>query len=226
MLTMHRYLRSAQHHWEKIRDFVMEMNPDVAGLVEIDTGSIRSGRRNQVAELARSLTHFPVYGGKYGGKSIANYLPILRHQGNAILAREEPQHCQSHFFEAGLKRLIVEVNVLGVTFFLVHLALGPRIRELQLKHLATLIGQARKPVILAGDFNTFQGGEELVGLMAATGLRRVRRRPAPTYPSYKPKSELDFILCSEHIEVENFAVLEHIRYSDHLPLVLDFQVRK
>jgi endonuclease/exonuclease/phosphatase family metal-dependent hydrolase len=225
MLTMHRYLRSAQRHWEHIRDFVLETNPDVAGLVEIDTGSIRSGRRNQVAELARSLTHHPVYGGKYGSRSIANYLPILRHQGNAILAREEPRGWKSHFFEAGLKRLIVEVDVMDVTFFLVHLALGRHIRDQQLQYLATLIGQAEKPVILAGDFNTFQGCDELSGLMAATGLRRLREKPMPTYPSYKPRSELDFILCSKHIEVENFAVLEHVRHSDHLPLVLDFQVR-
>jgi endonuclease/exonuclease/phosphatase (EEP) superfamily protein YafD len=39
-----------------------------------------------------------------------------------------------------------------------------------------------------------------------------------------PRIELDFILVSEGIEVTDFRVPD-VRFSDHRPLVCDFQIR-
>jgi len=224
ILTLHRYLRSARHHFSRICEFVTDVGPDVTGLVEVDRGSFRCGSRDQVAEIARLLTHHHSYSSKYGHRSFGRFLPILRHQGNVVLTHRKPEHTTHHFFSVGFKRLVVEANIDGVFYFLVHLALRRRIREKQLQLLAHLVGNHGRPVILAGDFNTFGGREELGELLAATGLRNANPAHVPTFPSYGPRKELDFILCSDAIRVNDLTVHDEVKLSDHLPISLDFDV--
>ena len=222
VFTMHRYLRTPHHHFEAIRDFVIRQRPDIVGLVEVDNGSVRFGRRNQVSELARDLSHEHSWGRKYGNGAFTRYLPILRHQGNALLARGPLRQVSHHFFERGFKRLIVEVTVDDIQLYLVHLALNERIRGMQLRYLTELIGTTAQPVILAGDFNIFQGRRELAHLMKETGLRNPNTGRRPTYPSWGPRRELDLILCSPAISVRRFHIFDDILLSDHLPLLVDF----
>ena len=44
-----------------------------------------------------------------------------------------------------------------------------------------------------------------------------------TSPSHAPRNQFDFILHSPEIEVTGFRI-PPVAYSDHLPLVLDFEV--
>ena len=107
--------------------------------------------------------------------------------------------------------------------FLVHLSLKYRHRHLQLRHLHDLIEDTPKPVIVAGDFNTFWGENEIYLFMKAAGLRSANIDGIPTYPSRAPRKELDFILYQDGICVNDFQVPD-VRYSDHLPLICDFDV--
>jgi endonuclease/exonuclease/phosphatase (EEP) superfamily protein YafD len=77
---------------------------------------------------------------------------------------------------------------------------------------------------VAGDFNTFWGDHEIYLFMQASGLRSANTLGLPSYPSRNPRRELDFILYGAGIEVTGFQV-PAVRYSDHLPLVCDFEVR-
>jgi endonuclease/exonuclease/phosphatase (EEP) superfamily protein YafD len=92
-----------------------------------------------------------------------------------------------------------------------------------LRHLSDLIVDTEKPVIVAGDFNTFWGENEIYLFKRAAGLTSANPDGIPTYPSRSPRKELDFILYQEGIEVTGFEVPE-IKLSDHLPLVCDFEV--
>jgi len=56
------------------------------------------------------------------------------------------------------------------------------------------------------------------------GLKSANVKRFPTYPSSKPRRHLDFILHSDKIDVHDFQVPQ-VRYSDHLPLVMDFDVQ-
>jgi endonuclease/exonuclease/phosphatase family metal-dependent hydrolase len=109
--------------------------------------------------------------------------------------------------------------------FLVHLSIKYRHRQYQLRYLHELVEKATKPVIVAGDFNTFWGTHELYLFMHAAGLRSANTSSLPTYPAKAPRAELDFVLVSEQIEIADFRVPD-IRLSDHLPLVCDFNVRR
>ena len=108
--------------------------------------------------------------------------------------------------------------------FLVHLSLKYRHRHLQLRHLYDLIQATRKPVLVAGDFNTFWGENEIYLFMKAAGLSSANVDSVPTYPSRSPRKELDFILFQDGIEVTDFEVRPS-RLSDHLPLICDFELR-
>src|SRR5690606_37259330 len=129
-----------------------------------------------------------------------------------------------HYFETGIKRVIIELELENVSIFLVHLSLKFRHRQDQLRHLHELVKRSRKPVIVAGDFNTFWGDHELYLFMEASGLRNANRLGLSSYPSRNPRKELDFILHSKGIEITHFDVPD-VRFSDHRPLICDFEVR-
>jgi len=78
--------------------------------------------------------------------------------------------------------------------------------------------------VVAGDFNTFWGDHEIYLFMHAAGLRNANTEGLPSYPSRNPRRTLDFILYTDGIEVTQFGV-PAVRFSDHLPLVCDFEVR-
>ncbi len=206
-----------------ITDFIKSTDPDIVGLIEVDIGSMRSGRINQAEAIADTLGHFSAYECKYGEESVNQLIPILRKQGNAFLAAPRITGERFHYFDQGIKRLIIELELEEVAIFLVHLSLKYRHRHFQLRRLYELVQNATKPVIVAGDFNTFWGEDEIFLFMKAAGLRSANVESTPTYPSRSPRMELDFVLYGEGIEVTHFEIPE-VGFSDHLPLICDFEI--
>jgi len=218
------YLRSSRQVLEQITRFLQSLDPDIVGLIEVDTGSIRTGMVNQAEFIAASLGHYSTYECKYGEDSLNQLMPIVRKQGNAFLAAPRVHGERFHYFDTGIKRLIIELELDDVAVFLVHLSLKFRHRHDQLRYLHELIMRQTKPVIVAGDFNTFWGEHEMYLFMQASGLRSANVARLPSYPSRNPRKELDFVLYGAGIEVQRLQV-PRVPYSDHLPLVCDFEVR-
>ena len=103
------------------------------------------------------------------------------------------------------------------------MSLKYRHRHFQLRHLYELVKASRKPVIVAGDFYTFWGENEIFLFMEAAGLKSANEEGLPSYPSRAPRMELDFILYGQGIEMQDFRIPQVV-HSDHLPLVCDFEV--
>ena len=219
------YLFGNPGNLTRITNFIKSTDPDVVGLIEVDIGSMRSGRINQAEAIADTLGHFSAYECKYGEESVNQLIPILRKQGNAFLAAPRITGERFHYFDQGIKRLIIELELDEVAIFLVHLSLKYRHRHFQLRHLYELVQTSNKPVIVAGDFNTFWGENEIFLFMKAAGLRSANVASHPTYPSRSPRMELDFILYGEGIEITNFEIPD-VGYSDHLPLICDFNIER
>ena len=217
------YLRSNRRVLTGITEFLRSESPDIVGLIEVDTGSIRTGMVNQAEHIATQLGHYSTYECKYGASSINQFVPIVRKQANAFLSAPSVTGERFHYFDTGIKRLIIELELEDLCVFLVHLSLKFRQRQYQLRSLHDLIMQSRKPVIVAGDFNTFWGTHEIYLFMRATGLKSANAAGLPSFPSRVPRIELDFILVSAGIEVTQFRVPD-VRFSDHRPLVCDFRV--
>jgi endonuclease/exonuclease/phosphatase family metal-dependent hydrolase len=215
------YLRRTERNLDTIVDFISPLDPDVIGLVEIDTGSFRSGRRNQAAVIADKLGYYHSTMSKYAEDSFANRLPILQKQGNAFVTRDSFTHERFHYFEKGMKRLVIELEFDDLVVFLVHLALSSRVRHRQLRELYELVRHTRKPLLVAGDFNALWGDHEVELFRVATGLSNANTNAQPTFPSWAPRRQLDFIFHSSAITIDRFRI-PSVQYSDHLPLVCDF----
>ena len=207
-----------------ITKFIKSVDPDIVGLVEVDTGSIRSRKVNQAEKIAADLGMNTSYETKYGDNSLNQLLPIVRKQGNAFMAAPRVHGERFHYFDTGIKRLIIELEMDDYAIFLVHLSLKYRHRHLQLRRLYDLIQETEKPVVVAGDFNTFWGENEIYLFMKAAGLTSANTESLPTYPSRSPRKELDFVLYQDGINVTGFEVPE-VRFSDHLPLICDFELK-
>ncbi|MFO7982865.1 MAG: endonuclease/exonuclease/phosphatase family protein [Desulfuromonadales bacterium] len=219
----HNYMRLSKKKLLKITEFLRSHQPDLVGLVEVDQGSYRMRGKNQAEMMAELLGHYHSHSVKYGEKSFWRYVPVLGQQGNAFLALDRIQNEKFHFFQRGMKRLVIELEMEHVVIFLVHLSLGSRVRHQQLGDLFKLVKETEKPYIVAGDFNALWGEREIELFLAASGLKNANRKSLPTYPSHNPSRHLDFILHSKRVMVRDFRI-PHVNFSDHLPLVLDFDV--
>lgn len=220
LLTAHRYIKTDDNHLDKIIHFIDDSDADLVGLIEVDTGSYRTNQVNQVEKIAGHLEHYHHSSIKYHDESFARMVPILRHQANAVLAKDGFKNVHFHFMPVGVKRLIIEADCEYFDLILVHLALQAKTRAAQLGHIRKMI-DGRSRLIVAGDFNTLRGAVELEEFKSALGLLDANSGRLPTYPSWKPTRQLDFILHTPDIIVQNFRIPQ-VPHSDHLPLIMDF----
>jgi len=103
------------------------------------------------------------------------------------------------------------------------LSLRFRHRRYQLKDLESLVNDAKKPVIVAGDFNVLWGDRELRQFLAATGLKSVNGQGMPSHPSRAPRRQLDYIFFTPELRATGFEV-PRVTLSDHIPLICDFEI--
>jgi endonuclease/exonuclease/phosphatase family metal-dependent hydrolase len=209
---------------DQITTFIHAQQPDIVGLVEVDGGSVRSHRQNQAEYIASALGHYHTYKSKYGEKSWVRYMPIAHLQMNAFLTRDAIKDQKFLYFDHGVKRLVIQLELEEVTLFLVHLSIKFRHRQHQLCELYSLVKDLKKPYLLAGDFNVFWGDPEIELFLAATGLKSANTAKSASYPSWAPKMELDFILHSPGIVIRDFE-MPAVTYSDHLPLICNFDIK-
>lgn len=217
-------LRHTDGHIHEIADFINHEGPDVVGLVEVDTGSYRSRGCNQAERIAGELGAFyQCHATKYRKEGVLQGLPVLRRQGNALITREPHVVERFHYFERGVKRLVIEAETEEVRYFLVHLSLRSWVRHQQLAELHELIGESGKPCIVMGDFNALTGPREMALFLKATDLVSANSGHEGTYPSWQPRRELDFICYSRGLRLTECRVLPVV-LSDHRPLVADFEL--
>ena len=90
-LDVFSYFKLVKKTLLKITDSLKEFNPDILGLIEIDSGSVRFGRKSGSEMFAERLD-MPYWAEKvkYSRKSVykvLNFFPIIRKQSNAILSK-------------------------------------------------------------------------------------------------------------------------------------------
>jgi endonuclease/exonuclease/phosphatase family metal-dependent hydrolase len=221
---IHSYMSPSKRNLERITDFMKDLQPDVVGLIEVDQGSYRSNGENQAEQLADALGHYHSHSIKYGHNSFWRHIPVLKKQGNAFLARDRIRNETFHYFQRGMKKLVIELELEHVVVYLVHLSLGAKTRHHQLRDLYAKVKSTDKPCIVAGDFNMLWGEDEIDLFLAATDLQNANTENLPTFPSKRPRRHLDFVLHSKEISVKSFQVPK-ITFSDHLPVLVDFDVK-
>ncbi len=219
------YFKNTDGNLRKIIDFIVSVNPDIMGLIEVDAGSFRSSKSNQAESIAWELQQNHIYQSKYSTTSVAQKVPLLNKQGNAILTNQNIVSQKFHYFREGIKRLVIELELPECVVFLVHLSIKFRHRHYQLESLHKMVEKSTKPVIVAGDFNVLWGDRELQLFLAATGLKNANSNGEPSHPSRAPRRQLDYIFHSPDIQITSFAI-PRVKFSDHTPLICEFEIKK
>ncbi len=218
---------------QKMVNELKKLNPDVLALVEVDIGSFRA-KKDEVKFFSDKLNmpsiiekvKYPMQ----GWLKLFHHVPILNKQANGLISKYNFSDIKYHLFNEGTKRVVIEATIecpKKVTLLLAHLALGKSTRKQQLEELAKIVNSIKNPVILMGDFNTFNGINELHNLLKETHLQDMvdirKYSTGFTQPTWHPSRRLDYVLTSKQIKVNSFDVLNY-HFSDHMPLFIDFDI--
>jgi endonuclease/exonuclease/phosphatase family metal-dependent hydrolase len=227
-ITTSKYHHYLTHSWKHVLpcaerletlDRIAELaaDYDLVGLQESDGGSLRSGFINQT-EYVALRAGFP----HWYDQTNRNLGHFAQHS-LGLLSRFRP----SEISEMRLPGMIPGRGALCTRFgtgadalllIIVHLALGKRARARQLAHLVETI-RAHRHVVLMGDLNCRSESEEIQLLLQQTDLSEPIHG-LHTFPSWRPRRNIDHILVSPSIEVNSIRVLPYT-ISDHLPIAMD-----
>jgi endonuclease/exonuclease/phosphatase family metal-dependent hydrolase len=204
--------RESMHNLGRIASILQEF--DLVGLQEVDAGSLRSGFVDQTEYLAY-LARFP-----YWYKQVNRNLGRFAQHSNGVLSRLRPSAITDYKLPGlpGRGAVMVELDTTDASVLAVcilHLALGRRARRRQLDYVRELA--AHYPyLVLMGDFNCDCGSRALKDLVAQANLRGLDCE-LKTFPSWRPRRNLDHILASNRLRILEARVLDY-SISDHLPL--------
>jgi endonuclease/exonuclease/phosphatase family metal-dependent hydrolase len=149
--------------------------------------------------------------------------------GYARIPRLEPRGALWVAIEDGAGREVQVINT--------HLGLVPREQQIQAAALAGEdwlgAGERRDPLVLVGDLNATQRTlvhrTLAVRLADAHALRASGQSRVATFPASLPMLRIDHVFVSQGVRVTSLRVgsspLARVA-SDHLPLVMDFQLEK
>jgi endonuclease/exonuclease/phosphatase family metal-dependent hydrolase len=220
----------------RIADVLAALEPDIVALQELDVGRARTGHVDQAHEIALRLDmacHFHAaltVEEEHYGDAILTCFPeravkVGPLPGYAPIPQLEPR---------GALWVEVEIEGAPVQIINTHLGLVPREQQLQAAYLAGAAWlqhpQCQGPKILLGDFNATATSVVyrtfLKGLSPARALAPTKT-PTATFPSPLPVLRIDHLFVSPEIRVTDvfapFSPKTRVA-SDHLPLVMDFEV--
>ena len=220
----------------RIADVLAGLEPDIVALQELDVGRARTNHVDQARQIAERLEmacHFHpamrVEQELYGDAILSAYPEKLIQTGPL------PGHPRLSALEPrGALWLEVDVEGRAVQVINTHLGLVPREQRMQASYLAGPSWlehpRCRGPKILLGDFNAT--GTSVVYRTLTAKLEPARslaptRQPTATFPSQLPVLRIDHVFVSPEIVVRDvFAPYDALTRvaSDHLPLVMDFEV--
>lgn len=207
----------------RIATVVRSLSPDLVALQEIDRNCTRSGSTDLTAELAAMLRmegrfgKFMDYQGGEYGMAVLSKFPILSHRVHILPRGAEPRCSLEVKVRPGGG--FGEIRLFGVH----HDWTRENLRLSQCESLLKQIGKNPGPVILAGDFNAGRKSQS-VRLLVDSGFEILTNDQTNTFPSHKPKVEIDFIM-SKGLSFTHFThkVVDEKNASDHRPVFVELK---
>ena len=205
---------------ERIAQVIRSQAPDLVFLQEIDRGMERSGKLDQVEQLARSTGMLP------------SFLPTLEFdpgQYGILLLSRWPAHRVRHhpMPSSGEARGLLEVQFETLTVFVTHLDHQSTTHRQESADLINQIMQDRpnELAILGGDLNAEPGSDPIISLLRE--WRSVSDDAyLSTYPADQPSRQLDYLMVRPRYRwnVRQVEVLDEAVASDHRPLMADLEL--
>lgn len=227
-ITTRRYRQYLTHSWKHLLHHPQRFDNldriarlmseyDLVGVQEADAGSARSGFVNITEYLANSAG-FP-----YWDDQTNRRIGQFAKHSLGVLSRYKPSGITEHRLPGRLPGRGAMAVRFGdgddaLVVLIVHLALSRRGRMSQLDYLSDLINDYRH-VVLMGDLNCRSDSEEIELLVNKT-LMSEPLHGLHTFPSWRPKRNIDHILVTPTVAVERAEVLNY-PLSDHLPISME-----
>lgn len=207
----------------QLKSIITQENPDICCLVEIDRGSIHSGRFNQIEYLMDDDYRHHDIADKYGDNSLLGEMPLFQGKCNAFLSRENVAF-QRLYFKHGSKRLIYSIELPdNIQLFFAHFSLQRAVRAKQFDELRNIVKTHGGETIILADFNIMNGFSELDALRQGTDLQIVNTDSDYTFTFHNMRKVLDLCLCSESLmDRLNLRIIPQ-PFSDHAALLVELQ---
>jgi len=220
----------------RVAQVIARLRPDIVALQELDVGRARTGGVDQAHEIAQRLemtVHFHAalkVEEELYGDAILTTLPERLVQVGPLPGYPRMQALEPR----GALWVRVEIDGRPVQVINTHLGLVPREQQIQAHWIAGPEWLAHPhrtgPTLLVGDFNataTSQVYRTLTQRLRPARQLSPHKTPTSTFPSTLPVLRIDHVFVSEEIRVKDvfapFDTLTRVA-SDHLPLVVDFEV--
>lgn len=179
----------------RIAEVIRRHRADVVGLQEVDRGVERTGRVDEIKELARltgmdyAFAHNLDYQGGQYGVAVLSRFPILAIDHRRYANRRERER-------RGFIRVEVEVAGRRLNFVTTHLDYQWREGRLfETEQLLAALADVRGPLVVTGDFNE-EPGVGCYELMREAGFADAWARETAaglTYPADKPAKRIDYV---------------------------------
>ena len=214
----------------RIASVIKQQHADLVGLQEVDRGVERTGRVDEIAELAK-LTHMDYafafnlkyQGGQYGVAILSRY-PIKSTDHRLYKNTREAER-------RGLIRAEVDVGGRIMNFVTTHLDYqydDGRLFEAQ--QLLAALKDVTGPLIVVGDFNDVPAGgayKLMRGQFDDAWSDGQPADPGYSYPADKPAKRIDYILFRKGDRIRTKEVwIVNTLASDHVPVVADLEIGK
>jgi len=210
----------------RIADVIKRERADIVGLQEVDRGVERTGRVDEIKELARltgmdyAFAHNLDYQGGQYGVAVLSRFPVLAIDHRRFANRRERER-------RGFIRIEVEVEGRRLNFVTTHLDYQfPDGRVFETEQLLKALEDVRGPLIVAGDFNE----EPRVGayeMMLKAGFAdgwAQETAAGLTYPADKPTKRIDYVFYRNLGDnVRTSATVPDTLASDHRPVIVSFR---
>lgn len=205
---------------ERIGKLIIDINPEVVGLQEVDSVVVRSGNIDILQLLSEQTGMYATFGYSIlhdGGK-----------YGNGVLTREKPLAVKKIVLPGAKEArtaLIVELDKYVIVN--THLSLTDKERLESVKIITDAVEIYDKPVFLMGDLNATPDSEPITFLQDKWQI--LSNPKQPTSPSVNPRSTIDYIL-GYTAKGETYAkyraqVIDEQVASDHRPLFVDIRLK-
>jgi endonuclease/exonuclease/phosphatase family metal-dependent hydrolase len=223
--------RDRRYRIERITEVIHHERPDFICLQEVTRNVRRSRHDDQPARLAKTFSaagilyqlNVHIKAGGYGNLLLCRWPFHESHQVSLRLGRRKPRGAQ-----------IVVVQTPQGAFRLVnwHLGLAERERHWQVWHFLEhplVRAAAHLPTLITGDFNDWRN-TLAHGPFAHHGFVQVTVPHARfrSFPAYFAVASLDKAFASPGVAIHHARVVRTPlarRASDHLPLVIDFDIQ-
>lgn len=201
--------------YDRTADVIFQQQPDVVALQELDSMTARSGKCDQLAELASRTLYFPTFakaidfdGGKYG---------------IGILTRERPLSVTRTPLPGKEPRVLLVVELKNYVMACTHLDLA---EENRLASVPLIVAEAQKwqkPFLIAGDWNDEPDSKLLTELKKYFVINTGKKA---TYPADRPKECIDYIASFNGRSAVSLSssVVDEPEASDHRPLVANLRL--